>query len=388
MTPLSDDPAQDPTPAPKQRPAPSGPQILPDWGGLGSRTFARSSPEYFDAEGKPQVASAREIAPDEDNPLWPWQRLGLAIFWRSARLERVLPRNVRNNALLFYFTGRLRGRWWEDLMAFVPWLPLIALDVLLGVMAVRTLLDPLLMNSYSWLFFSIIFVEVIFLLPVVGVVGLLTVLYHLGHIQERVPFDELAISRLTNEEVLYGLMARPVGNLHFANFAMLVISGLGVLVVGVISGIMASSLTVEPWLTLLLVPLLFIALLFRWLLFAVSIDIGGTTALRAFLFIRGHGPRVRRAAWDWLRVGGGFPVLSPVAAMFLMTAFVVTAPYGCFVSCLMLVVIGMVAMMWLRYVREIPIYASNILIQTATHAGSWWVRTGESTPADHVVFRD
>src|SRR5690606_350636 len=145
---------------------------------------------------------------------------------------------------------------------------------------------------------------------------------------------------------------------------------------------MASSLTVEPWLTLLLVPLLFIALLFRWLLFAVSIDIGGTTALRAFLFIRGHGPRVRRAAWAWLRVVGRVPVLSAVAALFLMTALVQSAPYGCFVAGLMLVVIGLVAMMWLRCVREISIYAGKILIQPATRAGSWWVRAGGSTRAD------
>jgi hypothetical protein len=334
------------------------------------------------------VASAREISPDEDNPLWWWQRLGVSIFWRSARLERVFPRNVRNNPVLFYFTGRMRGRWWEDLIAFAPWIPLLLLDLLLGVLAIRALLNPGLMTSYTWMFFSIVFLEVIFLMPIVGMVGQLMVLLHLSGLRTRVPFDELAVSRLSTEEILYGLMARPIANQHMANFGLLVVSVAGALLIGVLSIILLGSMLVEVWLNLLIIPLLLIGLAFRWLIFAVSIDIGAATSLRAFLFVRGTGDRVRRALWDWFRVGGGFPILSPVVAMFLMALFVGSTTYGCFISCFVLLLIGLVAMMWVRYIREIPIYAGNILDQTATHSDLWWVRTGEDLPPDHVAFRD
>ena len=89
----------------------TGAPNLPDR--LPSYDFGRRGPaatrNLFDDQGNPLVASQREIAPDKDNPIGSFLRLGESLAWKTLGGSRVWPHNVRNNTVSHYLVGRLKG---------------------------------------------------------------------------------------------------------------------------------------------------------------------------------------------------------------------------------------------------------------------------------------
>jgi len=167
---------------------------------------------FFDAEGKPLVASAREIAPPGDNPLWWPLRFGAWLAYWTVRGRAVWPLNVRSNALLFYLVGRVRPSIPEDALAMSPWLVVAAADGW-GLWQLWKSGGGL----TGW--FSMMALSFA-LVPAAAVLSSATaVLRHVARVEGFVPFEELMLTRMTADETIYGLMIRPFGLAHLVNAA-------------------------------------------------------------------------------------------------------------------------------------------------------------------------
>lgn len=192
---------------------PGGPRLadrLPEYPGPARHDQALRG--YFDEQGKPVIASAREVAPPSDNPLsWPL-RAGAWLAYRTVGGASFWPLNVRSNALLFYLTGKLRHSAVDDLAVLAMW------GLVAGVDAWA--IWRLLASGGSLSGYLAVCAATFALVPVVAIASsTLAIMRHVARTEAFVPFEELMVTRLSADEVIYGMMIRPFGLLHLVNAA-------------------------------------------------------------------------------------------------------------------------------------------------------------------------
>ncbi len=191
-----------------RRPMPNIPDRLPDYSLLG-KGHQESINMRFEADGTPKIASAREIAPAEDDPMPWWQRIGASIAYVSVNGRKLWPLNVRHNVLLFYLTGRIQLYVSDYFFALLPWLLLIGADISLALYLA-------LVGRYSnfHLMFGVtLLVFTLFL----NIWSKLLMVHHFSRVTQLIPFEEISLTRLEPHEIMYGLLMRPHAVQHFLN---------------------------------------------------------------------------------------------------------------------------------------------------------------------------
>lgn len=308
---VNESPSTDPDPSRESTTrGPKMPPVLPEYN-LGSRGAQRAV-TYFDSEGRPRIASAREIAPPEDNPLKLPQRIGEWFAWTTSRGHRYWPLNVRSNVLSYYLIGKRRGGLSEALLGMVPWLPLLALDaagLLYFYHRFELDLTMILLLASTFVVF-----------PLMGAWAILMVQRHLSRIERLIPFDDLYLSRLEPAEVLYSLAIRPWSIQHFYNL----IYSLSFLIAFPILGWQVAHFLAHygesAALQIFSAPFIVLVALLRWFVASLAINLGVAYGLRARMFLSGRGRGLGAAMGHFFGQGLGFPLLAPVAAALLAYA--------------------------------------------------------------------
>lgn len=293
-----------------------------------------------------------EIAPPEDNPFGPGMRWAVRLAGSATRISEpaLWPREFNFNPMLIYLTGRRRDRWMEDAMGFVPWVVLSfaeaiaafgAFDVtqfgaLLGVLAIGPLL----------------------LAPFVGLLSMRVVARGLDQSFHSVSFDQIVMSRLGADQILHGLVIRP---LAIQTLGCLLNAALWIPHLLVAS--MRSSETVAAFLYQIAAG--FLLLLLRWTLFTSCAMEGAALAARALCFIQSPSQAFLRTWLDWMK-----RMLIPMAVLVAMLAltrlFFMLAPL-LVVACLLI----------LAYYVRLGFNAEEVLRWVGRYSDFWWMVSGE-----------
>jgi len=259
----------------------------------------RKAVQFFSDDGIPLVASAREIAPDADNPLPFWVRYGERLHWVFTTGLRTWPLNVRNNVLLYYLLGRRKGSFWETLIILVPWMVFLGFESFLFFWVIKEEEYAL---GFLYLLISFIFVAAAYL------VGFYSNLAHADRQVRCVPFEQLRLTRLSADEVLYALYVRPVA----ANSFLLTIQH-------VILVASAYPLAVAAWVDNPPDSIEFIAFLYAWLtvfivfflrflISIVALANGAAVAVRARVFAANFKQALKLASPD-IKSFGSYPMI-------------------------------------------------------------------------------
>lgn len=218
-------------------------------------------------------------------PLGALLRAGLPLLDR-----RLWGEEYRHNPLFVYIAGRGRGLFGELSLAFFPWALLWLATALVGHKAVvqGSIFTGDLLAIY-WLR--------LLLVPVVGaVVGGVLCLVQFRRLIHRLPFEELALTRLEPGELIHALGARP-----------LLVGGLPVLVTLLLDGaFFIRMLSPGPVYELHVYLLAIMAI--GYYLGGVATSVGVALMLRAQMYIQGGWQATGRAIGDWFVSEVGAPV--------------------------------------------------------------------------------
>lgn len=350
--------------------APNVPDRLPVYYSDAARTKAQRIAGYFDETGRPCVASAREVSPGEDNPLGTFQRLGERLAWRLISGDAVWPKNACNNVLSYYLIGRMKGQQAENLIVLVPWVLVAGIDILCTLGWVVTA-DP-------WVFVLSLMVQVFLFTLLAGLWSGASTLYHFQRIHGAVPFDEIALSLLEPSALVYGIVVRPFSLNHVACFFVHSLS-LFLTVIGIFASaaIHGTRSFYDAELSAILFFVLLGGIVFRYWLWAVSLNTGMALAIRARLFIGPPWDSARHFLRDWVRLNawlvGSFIALSIAGAVSFL-------PFFFFVAASCFICFGGMMGGFLVYLiaqsKNVP-RCKTIIEMTVGNHRDWWMRTNE-----------
>ncbi|MDX1971354.1 MAG: hypothetical protein SFY68_02370 [Candidatus Sumerlaeia bacterium] len=226
----------------KSRHHPNVPERLPEYRVQPNPQELRAL-GLFDAHGRPIVASAREITPNEDNPFSPWMKLGMRIVNETIQANKIWPLNIGNNPLLFYYVGRKVRFLLTDLL--IPLLMLLQLAVYFWGDALLGIVFP----GAGWVWS----VMVIFLIPglaaiiVYALVRIVTQRLLKHHVTE-VFLNDLRLTQLTRAQLTHAVLVRVLAPLGLWLGGLLVLAGIGwVGVVLIITMAASGSLLDSDW---------------------------------------------------------------------------------------------------------------------------------------------
>lgn len=353
-------------PGAQERPSSHAPKIV----AVPSYNFGVRLPQktqgLFDAEGRPIVASAREVVPARDNGLAFWQRAGERVAWFTAGGNRFWPVNCRHNVLQAYLIGRMKHNWIEDMLGSILWLGLLGAEAWLLYSWWQGWVSVL------WLMRWIMLAVPVFLLSfiVVGLFTQLMAMLHLQRVASRVPYDELSITRIAPEELFYGLIIRPFATQHSYNLLLLLASCAGTCVAGWTIAVEMAEFGTQNYEELLVVFGMILGYyVIRWALFCLAINLAMAFAARARLFIMPAGKAYRRMLRDYLTAGFAYPIVLPVS-------FVAMVLVGRFLGpCILFVVAApLLIYLWgmLISLTKVP---TRVFRATSKYNRHWWVRS-------------
>ncbi len=226
----------------KSRHHPNVPERLPEYRAQPNPQELRAL-GLFDAKGRPIVASAREITPNEDNPFSPWMKLGIRIVNETIQANKIWPLNIGNNPLLFYYVGRKVRFLLTDLL--IPLLMILQLAAFLGGNALLAIMFP--GASWAWSLLVIFLIPGLAALTVYALVRIVTQRLLKHHVTE-VFLNDLRLTQLTRAQLTHAVLVRVLAPLGLWLFGLLVLAGIGwVGVVGIIALAINSSLLNSDW---------------------------------------------------------------------------------------------------------------------------------------------
>jgi hypothetical protein len=297
----------------------------------------------------------QEVCPSSDNPLLWLHRFGWALLDR-----RTWPDDAMNNPVIFYLLGRRRWTFLDDMIGLMAWA---------GLFAVETgALVYLVVSKSMRMWFLLIPFEILLLPILFGVWAQISVLLHYQRFRAKVPIEELLSTRLRSRDVLFGFAMRPISLQVGANALLTLVQVAVVLFSGVILNLMNSLYSQVDFV------IVAVALVYRYFLLAVSIELASIHAIRACLFIPDQFKLVTRMVRDWVFPWGLIPLGFALAAGVFFYLFFVIPGIMCFAS--PFVLIGGVWLIWampgvLRSFAE-----EEFFWMDARHA-DWTIRTGE-----------
>ncbi len=348
--------------------APRMPVVVPDYN-LGKR-HTEAVDAYFDAEGRPRVASAREVAPPEDNPLSIPVRIGSWVAYHSINGPKLWPLNVRTNPLLFYLTGRIAPGVWDDLFTIGLWAILAAVDI----WSLRILWD----TGGSVIAWIPILLATFPLLPLVAIPAtLLLTTRHIRRTEGHVPFDELLVTRMSPDEIIYGMMIRPLGLLHLLNILGGTVIGIGG-IISVCYSLIYESITYNVIFydgVGIAIGASFLYLL-RMVLGFLCINHTAAVCLRSRFMTPRLTDALRKAAKESLRVL--VLVLLLEALLVLLVVFVGMGFFGC----LALLLLPLAFLYVAKYLIALNGLAAGMLQDVAKNYRKWYMLADEDARPD------
>ncbi len=352
--------------------APRMPSVMPQYD-LGRR-HTEAVEGYFDDQGRPKVASAREVAPPADNPLSIPIRIGAWAAYQSINGPRLWPLNVRNNPMLFYLTGRIRPAVWDDLLVVAFWGILAAADL----WALRLFWDT---GGSATSYFAVLLVTFP-LLPLIAIpASFLAVFRHVGRTEGHVPFDELLVTRMSPDEIVYGMIVRPLALLHILNLA----TSLAIALVGILA--VSCALVYESALAgavfsdgILIAAAACILCLLRAVFGFLCINHTAAVCLRARFMTPRFRDALAKAAKEALRILAIVLLLEVLLGV--LWAFVGMGFFGC----LALLLLPLAFLYVAKYLIALNGIAAGMLQDVARNYRKWYM-LGEDDPRPDERYR-
>ncbi|MGF1571486.1 MAG: hypothetical protein ACFCU1_00265 [Sumerlaeia bacterium] len=174
------------------------PEKLPEYKVFGP-TSRHKTATYFDSRGRPNIATAQEIAPPQDFPFSLPTRWAVYYTYRLVKGNIIWPLNIQHNVVLYYLIGKRFRILLSDLLYLLLALALVAADF--SLLAISPV------NIFPFSFAS----SVATIIPGSVAIMMLTAFATKGLIlklTERRFAEELSLTRITHHEFNYALMMR------------------------------------------------------------------------------------------------------------------------------------------------------------------------------------
>lgn len=337
----------------------------PNVGGIANWSMGAShtsrAETFFDPGGEARIASNREVVPPSDNRRPYWQRFGERLAWYTIGGNRFWPMNARNNVLQAYLIGKVRGLWIESLIALLPWLLFAGAEAF---------------ALYQWWHLyqvspvpvvqSIIFLASFL---IIGPFVQLMMVLHLQRMSRIIPFEELSLTRLSDDELFYGLIIRPFAIQHAYNFAFMLFSSFATIIVGYQNASFLYRQNTKYEDIFIVIAIMLVYYIVRWGVFCLAINLAVAFAARARLFILSASGAFRRMLRDYLLIGGGFPIYLPLLP-FAVTYLAIY--WGACLTCLILIPATYALLVIMIGLTKVP---TRVMRLTARYSKYWWART-------------
>ncbi len=297
--------------------------------------------------GKSRKVHPWAICPPEENPLSFWHMTG----WKFLSYH-LWSNEAIYNPITYYFFGRLKRMWAEDLFGLAPWIVVLILDSVGFV------------SLIIWQRPELLFLSLCLQIASMGLLGLwIQIMVHrsyrrlaLGNL-----YDQIYTTRITPAEYVAGFTLRPLTN----QAAMLVFATIAEFAV-LICWSAYRFVAFGDFFPIVAVPLA-AALIFRFIYLRVALEYPATLAIRALLFIPRTGEAYVRMIRDWIFPWGLLPGL--------IAAFVVA---GC---ALLMLILGGAAMIFLAVFVLIGVWMLTIgpsmILESAADEMFWFLRSSE-----------
>lgn len=291
-----------------------------------------------------QQLPAEMVTPRSDSPIRGWRLLGFMLMNRTLWSQEPLT-----NPLMVYYSGRISGRQAEDWIGLAPWLLLVATDAVLFFVLTLTPAQMLLISTVKMLVFPVL----------AGIMGILMTTLHMRRLLDRMPLEELLLTRLKPADIVQGLGIRP---LIIQNIGIMlgVVGSVVMLFGGLLSRTAGPTLGFEEtiWLAVL-GPML-------WSLSAAAAELSVSLSLRTNFFLRATPVAILRSILDWLTVFGWVLLLT-----WLFTLCAGGLIGLSLISLVFLVVFVAFTMNGIpNFVRE---HAFDSIVWTFRYYREWWV---------------
>ncbi|MDX1973042.1 MAG: hypothetical protein SFY68_10985 [Candidatus Sumerlaeia bacterium] len=295
-----------------------------------------------------------DIVPLQDNPFGPLKLMGLQLIPKT-----LFPGESTRNILMVYLTGRQRGRVWEDVWGAFPWFLLVIVDLVLYLKFFHSLGEIM---SYN-------FVRTLPLMFGVAVWNILMVSVHVRRVMRTLPLDELLMTRLAYDEIVQGLVLRPMAiqSLMVLLFCM-------------------AQLVVPLWLSNqrgdsgMIVQIAMSVLIYLFL--STAVELGSAFGLRAHLCIKSPIIATFKAILDFAFLFGIFLVCIAIAG-------VITGIFLLIAAVLSIVGIGMILGMMIFFSLVMGAYtffssflkgeASEAMQWCYNHPKEWWIAANDES---------
>lgn len=297
-----------------------------------------------------------DIVPPSDNPMRGWRGLGAALLSRH-----LWPRDARTNAVVVYYTGRRRGRLLEDFMGFWPWLLLLVFDAFMMIHVATTFAEV-------WAYGVANF---IFLFPFGATCGAILTTFHIRRIIDKLPLDELLLTRLKPVDIVQGLSLRPIAVQSFA----VVCYAFGHVAIAAIAADRLGR-GFDPG----VIAYLTVFGLFRFYCMRHTIEMGGAIATRANMCLRPMMTAGMRTALDI-----GLTLFMLLIAAFLM-ASVATWLLACFLPLVILGPLIFCLCFGFLVAEALRSVATEAMDWTHLYPDEWWINN--SAEAERREFAE
>lgn len=271
------------------------------------------------------------------------------------------PRDARTNALMVYYTGRQRGRLVEDAMGLWPWLLVFLLDAFVMLKGAKRF-DEVWMYSLGQF-------PLLYFLGAFSGAALTT--FHLRRIMDRIPLDELLITRLKPLDIVQGLSIRPIA---VQSALILAHSAAAAALACVAAFRLDKGITISSGAFLLvLIP-------FRFYCIRYTIEMGGAIAMRANMCLRALLTAALRMSFDILMVLIVLLLLGGLLAAGLAWIVACFLPFPFLVPLVFCLAFGFVLSESLRNV------ASEAMDWCHQYPDEWWINN--TAEAERAEFRE
>lgn len=300
----------------------------------------------------------QEVCPTRDSPLWLWHRFGWGMMH-----QRIWPTAALNNAIIHYLSPRKWGDFLEDLVGVFPWLLLIMGEIALLAWCVQsTSVTPI-----WWLLMG----ELLLLPMIAGAWAQVMVLIHFRRVAARVPWEELATTRLDAPEIMVGLTLRPI-LLQVAASVVFTLPLIFLLGAFYYFYFTRNTLFLTGFCELFAFTLLTI---YRTFVLKTSVEFAAIVAIRCCLLIRDPLMAMVRALRDWFFPWALIPILLPAvvaASILIQTQTVIFFYLAIFVPLIAL---------WLLFVIPgmLRSFADEIMFWVVHHRADWVVYSGQDS---------
>jgi hypothetical protein len=232
-------------------------------------------------------ARTAEQAPFGPNPLKSWKRLGAVMLNCN-----LWPGEYRYNPLVVYITGRQRGWLLEDILAFIPWGSVFLLNAFL--------LTYLIHHNEIEYFFLAYFIQLLILPSMAALSSAILVTFHFRRLANRLPVEELLMTRMEPEEIVQGISIRPLSTLSFS-LIFYTLAMMALLIPAYIyPGRRPHDIDMVS---------AFVSMVMMWYILGSCHEVGAALALRSQLYIRSGWGALCRCCIDWFFCRLGFPII-------------------------------------------------------------------------------